>query len=290
MEIKKVYIYEETYPLLLREIKDPPDPLYYVGNLNLAHQRCIAVVGSRRTTSYGRETAGLLGKNLAECNVCVVSGMASGIDTCAHWGALNAEPAPGMKGNTIAVLGCGIDICYPASNKRLWKQIAQDGLLLSEYPGGTPPARFRFPRRNRIISGLSEATVVVQAPDSSGALITAEMAADQGRAVYSIPGNINSPYHLGSNKLIRDGAMPLVIIEDLLSDMGIKRENPEFAEKILGPEEKQIFRLLEESGEMTADQLCTASGMPAPKVMGLVTILEMKGVICTSLGKIFIAK
>lgn len=290
MEIKKVYINEETYPPLLREIKEPPNPLYYAGNLQIAHDRCIAVVGSRRTTSYGRQTAQDLGKSIAGCGGVVVSGMAGGIDTCAHWGALDAEEKAENPGKTIAVLGCGADICYPASNRKLRDQIAEKGLILSEYPPGTPPARYRFPRRNRIISGLSEATVVVQAPDSSGALITAEMAADQGRTVYSVPGNINSPYHLGSNKLIRDGAMPLVVLEDLLEDLGLEWENGSPAEKNLGQDEALVFRLLKESGEMSPDQLCSASGLPAAKVMGIVTILEIKGVICTSLGKIFIAK
>lgn len=290
MEIKKVYINEEMYPALLREIKDPPNPLYYAGDLRLAHQRCVAVVGSRRSTAYGRETAQALGRSVAGCGGSVVSGMASGIDTCAHWGALNAEGGKGKTGKTIAVLGCGVDICYPAQNQKLRDRIEKQGLILSEYPPGTPPARYRFPRRNRIISGLSEATVVVQAPDSSGALITAELAADQGRAVYAVPGNINSAYHMGSNKLIRDGAMPLAVLEDLLEDLGLEWEEEKPAEKNLGPEEARIFELLAKSGEMTPDQLSSALDMPVAKVMGIVTILEIKGVICTSLGKIFIAK
>lgn len=288
MEIKKVYINEESYPDLLREIKDPPDPLYYAGNLQLAQRKCAAVVGSRKTTGYGRWTAEHLGRKLAQGGVTVVSGMAGGIDTCAHNGALSAE---GQRcGGTIAVLGCGPDICYPASNRMLRDSIAEKGLILSEYPAGTRPAKYMFPRRNRIISGLSLATVVVQAPGSSGALITAEMAAEQGRDVYAVPANINSAYSLGSNKLLRDGAIPLVVLEDLLTDLGVSSLSAENFEKNLGQDEMQIYSILKEGGEMTADQLCNASGLPPSLVGGIITILEMKGVICTSLGKIFIAK
>ena len=289
MEIKKVYINEETYPSLLREIKEPPDPLFYIGHLQLASQRCVAVVGSRKATGYGCWAAELLGQRLAENGVSVVSGMAKGIDTCAHRGALSAE-TKNQKKNTIAVLGCGIDICYPASNLKLRDSIAGAGLILSEYPAGTQPARYTFPRRNRIISGLCEATVVAQAGNNSGALITAEMAADQGRSVYAIPANINSALHLGSNKLLRDGAMPLVILEDLLEDLGISSVPSENFEKNFGSEENRVLRALKGQGEMTVDQLCSAIGRPVSETSGIVTILEMKGAICTSFGKIFIAK
>ena len=289
MLVRKVYINEENYPELLREIKEPPNPLYYTGNLELIHRRCVAVVGSRKTNEYGRNTARKLGARLARCGVTVVSGMAGGIDTCAHMGALEEE-TQGAPGNTTAVLGCGIDICYPASNRRLRDKIASRGLILSEYPPGTRPARYRFPRRNRIISGLAEATVVVQAPNSSGALITAELAAEQGRTVYAVPGPINSAYHLGSNKLLRDGAVPLVVLEDLISEMGFEMREPGDDEKNLGSDEKKVIELLRGHGEMTQDQVCAALGKPASFVSGILTILEIKGVICTSMGKIFIAK
>lgn len=287
MIVRKVYINEDNYPLLLKKIKQPPNPLYYSGNLNLAQSRCVAVVGSRKATSYGSRMAEKLAHKLAERGISVVSGMAKGIDSCAHTGALTARSD---IGGTIAVLGCGIDVCYPAVNRELRDQIVKQGLLLSEYPPGTQPAKYMFPRRNRIISGLSEATVVVQAANSSGALITAEMAAEQGREVYAVPGNIDSPYHLGSNKLIRDGAVPLIILDDLLEDLGVGRNKIEDVEKALGKEEALILSLLREHGEMTAEQLCDAAKKPVPFINGLITILEIKGVICTSLGKIFIAK
>ncbi|MCQ4635316.1 DNA-processing protein DprA [Anaerovorax odorimutans] len=296
MEIKEVRLDDSDYPRLLKEIKDPPNPLYYAGDLKLASERCAAVVGSRTATEYGCWAARRLGARLAESGVVVVSGMAKGIDACAHEGALESGRSEEVShsevgsGRTIAVLGCGIDVCYPASNRRLWKEIARKGLLLSEYPEGTEPARYRFPRRNRIISGLAEAVVVVQAKERSGALITAELAADQGRNVYAIPGNINSAYNLGSNKLLRDGAMPLVVMEDILDDMGLASSHLQKIRKDLGKDEMTLISLLEKNGEMTADQLCAATGQPPFQISGIVTILEMKGVIYTSLGKIFIAK
>lgn len=294
IEIKKVYINEENYPALLREIKDPPDPLYYTGDIGLSHNICAAVVGSRRTTEYGKWAARALGGRIAAAGGVVVSGMAAGIDTCAHWGAIDAaenEQCVSDKCiNTIAVLGCGIDICFPRSNLKLRDRIAAGGLIVSEYPPGTRPTKFTFPRRNRIISGISQATVVVQAPDTSGALITADMAADQGRSVYAVPGNINSIYHMGSNKLLRDGAMPLVVLDDLLDDLGLSQKKHIIIEENFGSDEKLILEQLLKHGEMTTDQLCTAVGMTPAEAGGIVTILEMKGVICTCLGKIFIAK
>ena len=328
MEIKKVYINEENYPQLLREIKDPPDPLYYSGDLSLTQKTCVAVVGSRRTNEYGRQTARALGGRIAAAGGVVVSGMAAGIDTCAHWGAVDAvssesvrqisttpggqttqggqatqgvqttqggqatQGGPGAAPtiNTIAVLGCGIDVCFPKSNLKLRDTIAAGGLLLSEYPPGTQPARYTFPQRNRIISGLSEATVVVQAPNTSGALITANMAADQGRSVYAIPGNINSEYNFGSNKLLCDGAIPLVVLDDILDDLGLSQKKHIIIEENFGEDEKRVLRELLRHGEMSVDQLCAATGMVPAEAGGIVTILEMKGVICSSLGKIFIAK
>lgn len=316
-EIKKVYINEENYPELLREIKTPPDPLYYTGNLELVKKPCIAVVGSRRTTEYGRWAAQILGGKIAAAGGVVVSGMAAGIDTCAHWGAIKemiktgdgSTPEPHLKTgsvdipgiaakgssfsptlNTIAVLGCGIDICFPKSNLKLRDTIADGGLILSEYPPGTGPTRYTFPQRNRIISGLSLATVVVQAPNTSGALITANAAAEQGRDVYAIPGNINSAYNFGSNKLIRDGAVPLIVLDDLLDDLGLSQKKYILIEEHFGEDEKVILRQLAQQGEMTVDQLCTAAEKTPAEVGGIVTILEMKGIVCSCLGKIFIAK
>ena len=272
------------YPALLKEIRDFPRVLFYKGNIDLINSRCAAVVGSRKTTQYGRTTAGMIAGKLAEKNIVIVSGMAKGIDTCAHKGAL------AVSGNTIAVLACGMDICYPKENQELKKEIEERGLLISEYHPGTPPERYFFPQRNRIISGLSEITVVVQAGSSSGALITAELAAEQGREVFAVPGNIDSRYNLGNNKLIKEGAVPVTCIEDISEAMGIGGISRADAEKVLGETEMQIFRLLENNGEMTVDELCREMGKPPAYISSIVSVMEIKGIVFSALGKIFIAK
>ena len=288
MEIKKVYIKEEKYPELLKEIADPPDPLYYIGNLDLLNKECIAIVGSRRTTQYGRWTARTLGKKIAAAGGVVVSGMAAGIDACAHWGAADACSESEYI-NTVAVMGCGIDQCYPKGNRELWDKIVSKGLVISEYAPGMQASKYTFPQRNRIISGVSGAVVVVQAPNSSGALITAERAVEQGRDVYAVPANINSEYSFGSNKLLLDGANPLVIMDDLLAERGLITDLSETGGMELGEEEKRVLAEILANGEQTADQLAAALKITAAEVNGIVTIMEMKGIVCTSLGKIFIA-
>ena len=204
---------DKAYPELLRNIKDPPKELYCIGDIRLLAGKKLAVVGSRKCSEYGRTTAMRIGETAARNNVTVVSGMAKGIDRFAHLGALKAG------GKTIAVLGCGVNICYPKENRELYERIASQGLLISELPPDTPPAPYTFPQRNRIISGLSEAVTVVEAGTGSGALITAESAASQGRDVFAVPGNINSQYSLGTNKLLTDGATPIAVIDDIFIGM-----------------------------------------------------------------------
>lgn len=279
-----VSIGEPGYPVMLPLIADPPKQLYYSGDLSLASKRCVSVVGSRKTTEYGRWAAYTLGQRLAEHDIVVVSGLAAGIDACSHAGALKAN------GKTIAVLGCGIDLCYPSANRKLKEQISCSGLILSEYPPGHPAAVYTFPRRNRIISGLSEATVVAAAGLHSGSLITAELAIEQGRCVYALPGNINNVYHLGSNKLIKDGAIPLVVLDDLLEELGIQPIEREETLAQLSGDEKALVEQLLLDGERTVDQLCKTLAKPPSHVNGLVTVLEMKGILRTSMGKIFVAK
>jgi DNA processing protein len=244
----------------------------------------VAVVGSRKLTKYGMWAAGAVSRKLAGAGVTVVSGMTKGADTCAHRGALEE------KGNTIAVLGCGLDITYPASNRALKEEIACRGLLVTEYPYGYPATRYTFPARNRIISGLSQAVVIAEAGNNSGSLITAGFANDQGRSVYVMPANINNPGALGGNMLIRDGAMPLVILNDLLDDLGVRRNDagPEIND--LGDDEKRILDLIMENGEITDDEICAKLGLAPQKVNGMLTVMEMKGIICSALGKIFLAK
>ena len=275
---------QPEYPALLKEIKDYPKELYYIGDVKLLNKRCVAVVGSRNTNQYGRSTAVEIAARLAEKNIVIVSGMARGIDTCAHRGALK------VKGQTVAVLGCGVDVCYPAENRELKKEIEEKGLVISEYTPGTEARTYNFPQRNRIISGLSELTLVVQARNESGALITAELAASQGRGVCAVPGNIDSQYSLGCNKLIKDGADPIVSVSDVMEIMGLDNMDEETAVSLLSGTEKKIFSFIKERGETTVDELCLEMDKPIGYVSSIVTVMELKGVVFTALGKIFIAK
>ena len=275
---------QPVYPALLKEIRDYPKELYYIGDPKLLEEKCVSIVGSRKTNQYGRSTAYSFGKALGQRGITVVSGMAVGIDTCAHEGALQE------KGNTAAVLACGLDLCYPPRNRELKGKIESAGIVLSEYPPGTAAQRYYFPQRNRIISGLSPRTVVVQAGNRSGALITAELAADQGRDVGAVPGNIDSEYNLGSNKLLREGAFALTGVQDLLEASGVSVLSEPEAERMLSDEEKQLYFLLCSHGEMSLDQLAFYLKKPVNEVGSLAIVMEMKGIVFSAMGKVFIAK
>ena len=275
---------QPVYPALLKEIRDYPQELYYIGDPKLLEEKCVSIVGSRKTNQYGRSTAYSFGKALGQRGITVVSGMAVGIDTCAHEGALQE------KGNTAAVLACGLDLCYPPRNRELKGKIESAGIVLSEYPPGTAAQRYYFPQRNRIISGLSPLTVVVQAGNRSGALITAELAADQGRDVGAVPGNIDSEYNLGSNKLLREGAFALTGVQDLLEASGVSVLSEPEAERMLSEEEKQLYFLLCSHGEMSLDQLAFYLKKPVNEVGSLAIVMEMKGIVFSAMGKVFIAK
>lgn len=275
---------QPVYPALLKEIRDYPKELYYIGDPKLLEEKCVSIVGSRKTNQYGRSTAYSFGKALGQRGITVVSGMAVGIDTCAHEGALQE------KGHTAAVLACGLDLCYPPRNRELKGKIESAGIVLSEYPPGTAAQRYYFPQRNRIISGLSPLTVVVQAGNRSGALITAELAADQGRDVGAVPGNIDSEYNLGSNKLLREGAFALTGVQDLLEASGVSVLSEPEAERMLSDEEKQLYFLLYSHGEMSLDQLAFYLKKPVNEVGSLAIVMEMKGIVFSAMGKVFIAK
>jgi len=298
-------ISDAGYPDALKYIKDPPSSLWYLGSLSALNNPMIAVVGARRATDYGRWAAYNLARRLSEHGVAVVSGMAEGIDAFAHRGALEG-PTP-----TIAVMGNGLDICFPKMNEALRRRISETGLLLSEYEEGVHGTRFTFPARNRIISGLSVATVVVEAGLSSGSLITAEYAAAQGRYVYAVPGNINRKLSVGCNKLIRDGVQPLVFFDDILDDLGLrakihvskirsgKGSEAETGEGgaanersyavntgELGEDEALVLGAVCERGEMTVDDAAVLTKLSIPVVTGVVTLLEMKGFVHFDRGRI----
>ena len=282
--IKVIRIHDEIYPQLLREIKDPPEKLYCIGNMELLKKTMVGIVGSRRSSAYGRWAAKALGENLSKNNITVVSGLAVGIDSCAHTGAVEYE------GSTIAVLGAGLDARYPATNLKLRKIIEENGLVLTEYEEGALPTKYTFPRRNRIISGLSQATVVVEGGVNSGAVITAELAAEQGRMVYAIPGNINNEYSLATNKLIKDGAIPLIFFDDLIYDLGQMPVLQIDAIKKLSAEERKILEILRKEGEMNVNEIQKKTSSDIREINGMISVLEIKGLVFSSMGKVFLAK
>ena len=210
--IKMIHIVDEAYPEKLRQIASPPTTLFCIGDVSLLQSISIGMVGTREASSYGLKIARSFGKELSEAGLTVVSGMARGIDTASHLGALE-----GTK-KTIAVLGNGVDIVYPKENTFLYNEIAQYGLLVSEYIVGTTPEPGNFPARNRIISGLSSGVLVVEAKKESGTMITTDFALEQGREIYVIPGNITSPNSEGTNNLLKEGAKLVTCVKDILED------------------------------------------------------------------------
>ncbi len=210
--VRLVTLVDSDYPVLLREIDDPPLVLYVRGRLPVDTSSTIAIVGTRRGTQYGKMVAAKLASQLALRGIGIVSGLAAGIDAAAHQGTLD------VGGHTIAVLGCGVDVPYPKRNQPLYERIVINGTVISEYPLGTRPAKWTFPQRNRILSGLSRGVVVVQAPERSGSLITARLALEQGREVFAVPGNISTMTSAGTNRLIQQGAKLVESAEDILEE------------------------------------------------------------------------
>jgi len=277
------------YPPLLREIPDPPPVLFGLGNLSFLLRPAAAIVGSRDHSSYGATACRSLAGAAAQAGVVIVSGMARGLDAVAHAAALDAG------GTTIGVLGNGFGVIYPAANRALYERVAKEGLLLSEFPPGERPHVGSFPRRNRLISGLSRVTVVVEAAIGSGALITAGAALDQGREVMAVPGNITSPLSAGSNRLIRDGAAPVLEPADLLQHFpdfvtSSKRTAVQPASRplpeALSHEERQLAGLLGPN-PVHPDELALRSRRPIGEVLALLGGLEIAGVVEQGAGRLF---
>ena len=325
---------DAAYPSKLKNIPDPPVVLYYKGNLSgLESSPVIGVVGTRKASAYGLNNAKKMGYQIAKCGGILVSGLAEGIDGNAMTGALTAG------GKVVGVLGCGADVVYPAMHRSLYRDTEQNGCLITEFPPKTPPYKWNFPKRNRIISGLSNGVLVVEAPAISGSLITARRAADQGRDVFVVPGNIDVPTLQGSNALLRDGAIAVSSGWDVVSEYAhlypdkIKKatgesvflgeqektlskvaQKPAIPEKRslfdrkkekkpidngekksysdqqdLSAEEKALLKPLE-NGESLVDDLIAASGMPAGKVLSMLTMLQIRGVVELLPGKRVILK
>jgi DNA processing protein len=266
---------DETYPRYLREIEQPPPVLYLLGNFVPDDDWSVAVVGTRRVTAYGRQVAEELASTLARSGVTVVSGLARGIDAVAHQAALNAG------GRTLAVLGNGVDRIYPPEHRKLGERIAAQGALISDYPPGTPPEAGNFPPRNRIISGLARAVVIVEAGLDSGALITASFAAEQGREVFAVPGNINAPQSQGTNRLIRDGAYPLLSPQDVLELLNLSMATEQRAARTALPSDAGEIQLLQVLGHqpLHVDDIRIQTGMPIEKVTSTLAMMELKGMV-----------
>ena len=325
---------DAAYPSKLKNIPDPPVVLYYKGNLSgLESSPVIGVVGTRKASAYGLNNAKKMGYQIAKCGGILVSGLAEGIDGNAMTGALTAG------GKVVGVLGCGADVVYPAMHRSLYRDTEQNGCLITEFPPKTPPYKWNFPKRNRIISGLSNGVLVVEAPAISGSLITARRAADQGRDVFVVPGNIDVPTLQGSNALLRDGAIAVSSGWDVVSEythlypdkikkatgasvfLGEQEKTlPKVAQKPAIPEKRSLFdrkkekkpidngekksysdqqdlsaeekALLKplENGESLVDDLIAASGMPAGKVLSMLTMLQIRGVVELLPGKRVILK
>jgi DNA processing protein len=256
-------------PPLLRAIHDPPERLYLRGSgaAELLAFPAVAIVGARACSPYGAQVARMLGRELAGAGIVVVSGMARGVDGEAHRGALERD------GHTVAVLGCGIDRNYPAAHSTLAHAIAQRSLLVSEYGPGVPPAPFRFPARNRIVAGLCAATIVVEARERSGALITADFALEEGREVFAVPGEITSALSAGTNALLRLGATPLTCADDVLESFGIEP-----------PAREQVSHPLLDLLPATADELVRATGLPPAEIAAALTELELSGLAAEGEG------
>jgi DNA processing protein len=266
-----------SFPPLLKAIHDPPPGLFLRGTapLDLFVRPAVGIVGARACSSYGRHVARLLGRELAAAGLVVVSGMARGVDGEAHRGALEAG------GMTVAVLGCGIERDYPAAHAELARRIAVSGLVVSEYPPGVEPAPWRFPARNRIIAGLTPATVVVEARERSGALITADFALEEGREVFAVPGEIVSALSRGSNALLRLGATPLTESGDVLEALGIEAVPAE--QPPLGPDAGAVLAGLA-AGPASADELVRSTGLAAGTVAAALAELELAGLACEGEG------
>jgi DNA processing protein len=263
------------YPHNLREVYAPPPVLYVRGTIEPHDEFSVAVVGTRRASVYGKEAARMIGEGLAQASVTVVSGLAMGIDTIAHQTCITAG------GRTLAVLGCGVDVVYPAQNARLASQIVEHGALVSEYPLGTRPDARNFPPRNRIISGLSLGTVVVEADMGSGARITADFAAEQGRDVFAVPGNIFARGCRGTNRLIQEGAKMVCAVGDILEELNLTMVGEQTQVRAAIPENPTEAALLARlSAEPThVDELGRALGLPIAQVSSTLALMELKGMV-----------
>jgi DNA processing protein len=270
---------DAAYPTALTDLPNPPERLWWIGNLGLLDTTLVTIVGTRRATGYGERITRELATALSRAGACVVSGMALGIDAAAHRATLEAG------GSTIAILGTGADVAYPRAHVSLHRQIVEKGLVMSELRPGAHSHGGSFPNRNRILAAISVLTIIVEAPFASGALITARHAIDLGRDVAIVPGPIDLPQSQGSNLLLRDGAHPIVSVADALSLAGLSppaRSDPHMDDEV----EMRVWAALAD-GAATVDELCARSGLPVARCLTAITGLELRGAVeCALTGEV----
>lgn len=276
--IQVVFLDEPAYPPSLKEIFDPPKVLYLKGNPEVLQKPMFAIVGARKATYYGLTLAEKIAADLAAAGLCIVSGMARGIDTAAHKGALK------MSRPTVAVFGCGVDIIYPPENKKVMADIMEKGAVISEFPPGTSPAGGNFPQRNRVISGLSSGVLVIEAANKSGSLITVDFALEQGRDVFAVPGQVTNPLNKGAHRLIKQGARLVEEASDILEELGYGQAEPG-PRSGTGPEdinltaaEKRVYNVISDD-PVSCETIIERAGLEPPEVLSSLLVMEMKGII-----------
>ena len=274
-DVTVMTLMDDDYPRLLREIDQAPPVIYVKGRLSPADEFAVAMVGTRRVTAYGQQIARDVSLFLAGHGLTIVSGLARGVDGLVHQHALKAG------GRTIAVLGSGVDVIYPPEHRKLAEAICENGAVISDYPMGTKPDGVNFPPRNRIISGLSLATIVIEAGARSGALITADFAVEQGRDVFAVPGNILSPASMGTNALIQKGAYALVSPQDVLDVLDLSQVDDFKSARQVLPADTTESKILQVMGfePVHIDQICNETGLAVEKVSAALTMMELKGMV-----------
>ncbi len=283
--IKVLTWLDEDYPPRLKNIQQPPPVLYIKGEYKLQDHWAVAVVGTRRVTSYGRQVTEQISTLLARNGITIISGLARGVDGIAHHAALSTG------GRTLAVLGSGVDQIYPPEHRALAEKISQNGAVISDYAPGTPPESANFPPRNRIISGLVGAVVVIEAGETSGALITATFAAEQGKEVFAVPGGIYSPQSKGTNRLIQQGATPMLDPNDILDALDIHKVEQYHQATLMLPADEVESSLLTilNNEPMHIDDIQAQSGLPIEKISASLTMMELKGMVRQVTGMTYLA-
>ncbi|MBF1282955.1 MAG: DNA-protecting protein DprA [Oribacterium parvum] len=280
--IEEIPAFDSRFPERLREIPESPGCIYLKGRLPDPVEMTVGIIGARDGTEYGKMVARTLAKELSEYGISIISGMAYGIDTAAHEGALLGG------GKTYAVLGCGVDICYPAINKKLYSKIQEEGGIISEYPEGSPPLPHHFVARNRLIAGLSDILIVVEAKERSGTFITVDRALEQGKQVFVVPGRITDPLSRGCNRLLMEGASLCLSKEDILSCFSIEAGKDNEKKPNLKGEEKRIYNALDLEGKHI-DALYKELGIPLQSLYSVLVKMEIEG-YCESFSSSYYRK